>query len=256
VLLVLVLAVVDAAGGAILLDLNVDLNGGAYSVLVNNKSWLNSGPYAFHFNDQWYSSSDGSLSLVASAVKSGEDILGVYKETALTWLADSNFVIVTTFKSYFPEPILIFSQYFLQELQNTSVGSNTEVVSSFPTFKIEPSNFHYYSYYNTFATPQIGKWGPGTSYTGGAQGGVPLVLFDPSLSTLVISPLDNFMVGIQTISPHLNQFSCGLQGKIASIPASFSHSTIITASTGVANAHHYWGGLLTKFYGKNPKKRQ
>lgn len=77
--------------------------------------------------------------------------------------------------------------------------------------------------------------------------GVPLILYDKSLNTLVISPLSNFMVGIQTISKDLGGlFACGtfvipsclkvgcllgIQGKVKEIPHYFTHETIMYAGT-------------------------
>jgi len=119
---------------------------------------------------------------------------------------------------------------------------------------LEASPLHYFSYYSTSVDPQTGTWGPGTKYLSGIQGGSPLALYDSNLNTIIISPLDHFMSGIQTLSKNLKgNLACGIQGKIASIPQGHTHSTIIALSQGVNDAFDLWGSLLLKFHGKTPK---
>ena len=61
---------------------------------------------------------------------------------------------------------------------------------------------------------------------------MPLVLYDRNLTALVVSPINNAMVGVQLVSGHLlGQFACGLNGKISAVPQGYSYQTIIVAGS-------------------------
>jgi len=183
----------------------------------------------------------------------GSDVLGNYKEYTLDWLAGT-YKWQTSIKTYFPSPFIVFTQTFSDNLTNVATGDQDDVSNAFPSFIMENTQFHYFTYTGIFAAGHTGMWNPKSNYPGGLQGGSPLALFDSNLATIVISPLDHFMVGIQTRSKSLGtNFACGIQGKIASIPGGYSHSTIIAAAQGVNNAFDYWGSLLLKAYDKKPK---
>jgi len=236
-----------------ILDISIDKTTQSYTILVKGEEWFHSGDYAVHLNKRWYSTADKSLQFMYSSSNKGEDRLGKFDETVFVWSAGS-VSWLTTFKSYLPQPIIIFNQIFQQGIQDTATGNNNDVISAFPTFKVEKDDLNYLTYYDTFSNGRTGTWGPGTSYPHGIRGGIPLALFNSNLVTVMISPFNNFLIGEQTLSQELHGlFACGLQGKIQSVPTGFVHSTIITASQGVNNAHMYWGGLLLKFYGKAPK---
>lgn len=120
----------------------------------------------------------------------------------------------------------------------------------------------------------------------GVNGGQPLVLYNQALSTVVISPLDNFMVGAQTVSDQVGgwagvwcvalytvrcrcrcllltralpacsppQFpgclSCGLNGKILQVPVNFTFATVLVAGHGINSTMYNWGGSLLQRHGK------
>ncbi len=94
-------------------------------------------------------------------------------------------------------------------------------------------------------------WGQGEinhgvdKFTGGINGGVPLVIFDDSFRTVVVSPLNNFMVGFQSATTYLQgDIGCGIQGRVQNIPINTTHSTVIYTGHGIANTLQEWGKKL------------
>ena len=66
---------------------------------------------------------------------------------------------------------------------------------------------------------------------------MPLVLYERNLTSIVISPVNNAMVGVQLVSEHLlGQFACGLNGKISAVQEGFSYQTIIVAGSSPTTA--------------------
>jgi hypothetical protein len=57
-------------------------------------------------------------------------------------------------------------------------------------------------------------------------------------------------VGTQTTFSFDGEYSCGLGGKIAEIPAGFVHSTLLFAGKGVRNTFTQWGDFLLQKSGK------
>lgn len=78
-------------------------------------------------------------------------------------------------------------------------------------------------------------------------------LYDASLSTAVLAPLENFITGIQSISPHFQGqlLTCGLNGKINNIPANFTHTSILVAGQGINSTFYQFGEILLSYYNKN-----
>jgi hypothetical protein len=123
-----------------------------------------------------------------------------------------------------------------------------------PTYVLHQCNYTYkgkcplsYPYFN-------GTW------VGGAQHGAPLVLYDEAMRALVVSPLDNFLVGQHTISRRLRRntsdaatlpWAAGLGGLIGTLPAGFTHETVLLAGQGVRETMRRWGDTLLKAGGKS-----
>jgi hypothetical protein len=97
------------------------------------------------------------------------------------------------------------------------------------------------------------------TWVGGAQHGAPLVLYDAQMRTLVLSPLQNFLVGQHTMSRRLQRdasdaatlpWAAGLGGLVRDLPAGFVHETLVVAGQGVRATLRKWGDLLLKVGGK------
>lgn len=114
------------------------------------------------------------------------------------------------------------------------------------------SFLNYYGY--DMVSTGLGHWTPNDAYLGSSIGGSPLVLFNSSLASVVISPLSNFMTSIFSADSHFGpqQVVCGINGKAAAVPAGYSLSTILVAGSGVSSTVSFWGSLLLRYYSKQP----
>lgn len=92
---------------------------------------------------------------------------------------------------------------------------------------------------------QVGVFPNG--YSSGYAGG-PLVFFDTSLNSLVLSPLSLFLSTITNLNTDV--LEVGVQGKVKSIPVGYSFDYILSlgSSPGVSNALMSWGDVLLTQY--------
>jgi len=186
-------------------------------------------------------------------------------------------------------PAIVFRQSFpLGAINMASVNNDSsvygvrEVVTSFPSFVVEEPrrkfDVNYLNYHGYDMTmTATWHWKADGGYQGSTigillflwfvgwvlipclkcdiinKGGAPLVLYNRKLKAMAISPIQNFEVGIQTLSPHLdNQLACGLNGKMMHVPFGFTHkTTIMVAGDGISNTMSLWGSQLLLYYGKN-----
>jgi hypothetical protein len=246
----------DAAGG---LSVTISETQGNYQLHLDGKLWLGSGVTGVHaFHSWWLSNTSSVLAVRKSAPVHGVDAFGSYHGLALEWghPRQSAPMFETTFRAYKEVSAIVFSQRFLQDFDGMSLGDNKQVVSVFPSFRLTTPGereLDYLTYHGIFLQPQLGRWRyPKLSY--GVEGG-PVVLHDIKLRALVISPLNNFMVGSQTQVQSLpGEYACGLQGKVERVPAGFVHETLAFAGQGVRYTMYLWGDLLLHKYGK-PRTR-
>lgn len=100
----------------------------------------------------------------------------------------------------------------------------------------------------------LGSWSPKGGYIGSSIGGSPLLLFNSSLTSVVISPLSNFMTTIFSVDSHFGtqQMVCGINGKAAAVPKSYSVSVLLVAGEGLTSTMWDWGALLLRYYDKRP----
>ncbi|KAH3767847.1 Non-lysosomal glucosylceramidase [Pelomyxa schiedti] len=249
VTLVVCWGVAEVLGGQ---RITLSLGNGSYAVAIDGTTWLDGGPVGVRHNSKWYTTMDGTLVLCEQEKSvTGSDSLGQY--TATQWnycqASDATTIMEVVFKTYTSIPVITFEQSFPKDLVSTSTYSSSSVSTCFPSFNVALEGINFITYTGEFAEPLLGTWGD-SSYPGGLTGGVPLCLYDSALKSIVISPLTNFMTGIQEESSYFDALSCGIQGRIDSIPAGFSHTTIISFDTSVTQAFYDWGSRLLQYSGK------
>ena len=76
------------------------------------------------------------------------------------------------------------------------------------------------------------------------------MLYTRSLRTVVMSPLDNFWVGIHSSGHPGAKLSAGIKQTVEVIPAMFSHSTVLVAGQGINDTLVAWGDVLLCTGGK------
>ena len=140
------------------------------------------------------------------------------------------------------------------------------VLAAFPSFgALPPSaaqpevNFISWAGCQT-ASSYCGQWSgppsPHRPFSANSRAGVPVLLFDRSLRSAMISPLGNFWLGIHSTSrvvPELEggmSFDAGLKRSLQSIPPGFEHETILVAGQGVNATLYEWGELMLRKGGK------
>jgi hypothetical protein len=82
-----------------------------------------------------------------------------------------------------------------------------------------------------------------------AGSGLPLVLFNKSLHALVLSPINNFFTAVHTT--RANVMRAGIKCSVRSLPANFSHDTILYAGRGLQGTMVDWGSILLERGGKH-----
>lgn len=112
----------------------------------------------------------------------------------------------------------------------------------FPQFAALPSGLKRFSYaVTTFGPFEFGKLG--------SQG--PWLLFDQSRNTMVLSPADHFLVSDLEETPD-GQVRSGIDPQITSLPAGFTHRTLLTFGSGINHTFDSWGMALQKLNRKSP----
>ncbi|KAH3742798.1 Non-lysosomal glucosylceramidase [Pelomyxa schiedti] len=235
------------------LSVPVDQETGLYTVQIDGAVWLHGGYSALHQNGKWCSPLDDTLTLQSSSSGTGSDAIGTYSYVSLVYTTiDQSVTMITDFKTYDDIDVIVFDQSFPDGAKNTGVGNNLDLATCFPSFSDSQTGFNFLTYNGTGAFPYTGKWDEYTKFPGGVSGGCPLVIYDKSLNTIVISAMSNFMAASQTILQDFDySLSYGIQGMVESLPPGFNHSTILIYQNGVSQAIFEWGGYLLKLTGKS-----
>jgi hypothetical protein len=77
----------------------------------------------------------------------------------------------------------------------------------------------------------------------------PLVEFDSKARAFILSPASNFMIATTSIEPD-QDISSGPSPKIQTLPAGFTHRTMLVVENGINLAFDTWGHALTDLHGK------
>ena len=196
-------------------DMGVD-----YMVKVDSQPWLRSAPTGVTHSSRTFFSDVATCNTTCltpdpagPTTTSGMDAhLGAYVSASLRWTSsptssDNDFVFVTTFKAFTNLPILVFEQAYPNGAQGTrplNGGSNHHLGSFFPSWsRSSPDTVKSLQTFagNGQSGSARGPWQT-VDYGGGIQGGVPLVLYQPTAKdgrtlaprAVVMSPLGNYMV--------------------------------------------------------------
>jgi len=236
---------------------------GQFVVHYGDQIWFESAGTGFRSGNLWYASADADINGNHTLLKpttftatSGANELGAWRGTEIKWTSarNSSLVLYTQYKQYQDINAIGFEQSYPSGLEITTVDKNNDVSTNFPSFKRHnygsPKN--YLTYHDTFAVSHVGTWDDQSTFNGGVEGGVPFVLYDANNNVVVISPIDNFMISSQTVTSSFgNTLACGVSALVSSLPARFTHETIMYAgNTGVSEVVYQWGSLLLKISGK------
>jgi hypothetical protein len=187
-----------------------------------------SGSYDVISPNGWHFSGNIGQPLSNLASTTGIDANGHFSEIGFDFQTDAP--RHAAIRAYWDKPAILF---------NHSVSAPVSNSFSFPSFTAYPKGLNHVAYSGTFATPTFTAL-PAES---------PWAFFDHQGNTFLISPAANFMVASLT-RPSDSSLSSGIDSQISTLPAGFTHSTVVVASNGINRAFSVWGQVLTNVHGK------
>ena len=240
----------------------------AYSIRINNQTWLQSGETSFRSNNEW-----AALRPNTTANTKGHDSFGDFNQVTLTY-SDSQSLqprFAAHFRSYPSHPDkIVFTQSFLADISSTKDQLNG-IISSFPSFLVaqpkhdELGYVHFGGHFTAFLEPQFGVWSSSDNATEVLYGGLmetgPMAIFNRNLSEcLVISALTGHMATNDNVTTLLDrddetkQMRWGIQGGVDGIPKGYSVSFLLSVAEGGVNAGmKHWGDLQLSWHGKKQR---
>ena len=187
---------------------------GEYSVSVPGTGWLLSGTV--------------STDVSNARISNGADDLGSYEELAFYYSVSAS-GRSAAIRMYTARPVALFSVTYNNGAANTA---------PFPALA-PPSQLSHLSFNGTFAE---------ATFSGLMPEG-PWVFFDASANAFIVSAASNYMVAAMT-SGSSGQIQSGISTRIATLPAGFTHSTLIAFGQGINSTFSAWGQALTDIAGK------
>jgi hypothetical protein len=157
-------------------------------------------------------------------ITSGSDALGKYQQINASY---DNHARTAEIRLYRNRSSVLMLDVHRNEATNSS---------PFPQFASLPPGLHRLSYsVKAFAKFEFGKLA--------SQG--PWLLFDQRRNTMVLSPADNFLVSDLEEAPD-GKVTSGIDSQIATLPAGFTHGTLLTFGHGINSTFNAWGAALQK----------
>eukprot|EP01043_Picozoa_sp_COSAG02_P034822 COSAG02_NODE_2457_length_8810_cov_4.343933_7_plen_1170_part_00 len=95
----------------------------------------------------------------------------------------------------------------------------------------------------------VGRW-TGGKPVGNSAGMAPFLLYDQQARAAVISPLDNFFVGIHSTKASEDHVQAGIKASVRQIPAGFVHETLLVAGRGINDTLISFGDVMLERGGK------
>ena len=235
-------------------------------------------------DNRWLWSFDGSLRLVGSQEEKGSDLLGDYTSLVLTYADETGPLVRQAVKRYDEDCFVVVETTALGELRGTAL-EDSFFTTTFNSPVVRPADGLSYLVYT---------WGllggEGTGVAGhfpdvalardladlperlrladfsptldvhhtSNKPFAPLIAYDSQERTLVMSPLNHFLVSPMRLveTPQGTGVARGLHGAVDVIPAGTTTRTILTFGTGLVPTVLKWGELLLRSVGKERRKAQ
>ena len=174
----------------------------------------------------------GTLGAAASdiSVKDGQDRLGAFRELSFRWR--DRVALKGSIRTYVDRPVLLFGI-------TSSEPTSDAAVIRFPRFTEFPKNLRGFSYVNReFAPPTFAL----------EENATPWLLYDDQTHAAVLSPAANYMIATMR-GDGKTEIASGLNAGVASLPADFTHRTLMALGVGVNATWDSWGSALTGLQG-------
>eukprot|EP01060_Flectonema_neradi_P036842 TRINITY_DN721_c0_g1_i5.p1 TRINITY_DN721_c0_g1~~TRINITY_DN721_c0_g1_i5.p1 ORF type:complete len:770 (+),score=161.41 TRINITY_DN721_c0_g1_i5:67-2310(+) len=234
--------------GGVSLNFN-DTNAG-YSIQVDGDKWFESP--ADYSPGGWRK----PLILNAKSISYGSGTdknMGNYNSVSAQHLADgADWMLEATIKVFTEQSFVAFTSCYPKGAMNLQgAWSVDEVISAFPAFSIGSSTKNYLGWAGIqLLGTAVSKW---ADFAGGEQAGIPVLVHDQNLRSVMIGPYDNFLTSVHASrngTSGTKIFAAGIKGSISVIPENFCHTTLMGFGQGVNSTLVSFGDQLLKRSGK------
>jgi len=184
------------------------------------------GSYAISISPQGWEFEGAVGPLQNLSVSQGTDRVGTWQEIAF----DHGTARHSSIRLYDNQAAALFTTQYQQSGPNTG---------PFPSFDLYPHGLYTFNY--------SGLW----SYRFGSfNSRAPWVFFDGQANTFILSPASNFMTAVGAYSSS-GALEMPIDSSIATLPAGFTHATLLSFGSGINSTFDSWGQMLTLLKGKN-----
>jgi hypothetical protein len=164
------------------------------------------------------------------SIRNGEDVLGAYRELSFSWRRPVP--LNGWIRTYLSRPVVLFGI-----LSKEPIFDAAAVL--FPRFTQFPKDLHRFSYKNEVFAPRSFAL---------EETGTPWLLFDDQRRAVVLSPAANYMIA-RMRGDGITEIASGLNEGVVTLPAHFTHQTLMAFDVGVNAAWESWGTALTELQG-------
>lgn len=221
---------------------------GNYEITFGLGRKFSNGMLQIHYKKQWFSSNpvkkwDKSLKILSIEKTSDSDIFGTFKSLCMNWNLEGTSIQIRSYIIiYQNQPLIKFQLEFPTGLKDVSTKNLHSFIFKFPCFNLKGPNKRILAF-------RFGVFSPPTrSIKSSVQG--PVVFYDNDLNSVVLGPMDNFMIAF---TKQDTQISHGLEGMIKEIPEGYSHSSLMFFTGGINKAIVDWCRFLQRYHGTEPK---
>ncbi|HEV2690472.1 MAG TPA: hypothetical protein VGV35_18070, partial [Bryobacteraceae bacterium] len=158
-------------------------------------------------------------------VSDGSDGVGDWHEIAFDYDTARHSAI----RIYEDKAVVLFS---------TSYGQDSANTDYFPRFNSFPQGLF------TFSYTTLWNYAFGT-----LENHSPWLFYDAQANAILFSPASNFMTAYSRITS-AGDVAAGIDGRIATLPAGFSHYTVLALGHGINDCFDTWGRALSDWHGK------
>lgn len=204
--------------------------------IVDGTMWIRHKGKVFS-NKKQLSKGTEELSLNSFQQEKGEDKLGSFDNTIMSFRLESEAVLVTArIKQY--ENFFIFDLEATDGLTETATAKYENLIMGFPSFYNESLNTKILTYgQNVFCPPS--REFKATS--------APVVFYDNHLNCFILCPLNKFINAASSKDKN-GRINCGIQGEIKEIPKGFSQKYILFFGKGIRNSLEKVGEILLNYH--------
>jgi len=198
---------------------------GAYSVTAQGPQWVFAG--------------DIGRPLANITVNWGSDNIGDYEEIDFNFTVDAPTAggelqaasRQAGIRTYEEKPVVLFVLQYLDAASNTA---------PFPELTTYPQGLFHLTYRGIFGHYDFRLFGNDS----------PWLFFDSDAQAFILSPASDFMEA-STVAGSQGEIASGMDTRITSLPAGFTHRTFLVVGQGINSTLETWGQAMTDLQGKS-----